>query len=92
MIQENIRQISENSKTPLPDIPFNTQDLNLFKSIAASSAQQIETVIGVAGPAIRGSRSSCRVRKLKSISIGLGIDQDTANASEQRFCRKREGG
>jgi hypothetical protein len=37
--------ISESSEKPLPELDFTATDLNVFKSVAATSAQNIQTVI-----------------------------------------------
>lgn len=45
LMQEVADQIAEATNTPLPKMDFTPADLNLFKSVAVSSAQQIRTVI-----------------------------------------------
>lgn len=45
MMQEAIKNISDAQKTPLPDLQWSTEDLNLFKSVATSSTQAIKSVV-----------------------------------------------
>jgi hypothetical protein len=44
-ISQMLEVISESSPTPLPKLDFTLSDLNLFKSVAVTSAQNIRTII-----------------------------------------------